>query len=341
MPLRRFEGPSLAELTERARSEVGPGARIVRAQRVRRGGVAGFFAREVFVVEVDVPEPAEVAAADALADSVADVVEVDFERSLELALASGDPGRPGRADDAGARPVPHRVRLASVAEWPTWSARTAERPPALPDALRAWHERHLDSASLLAALKAHLPSPPELRPGSPPLLVLVGTPEAARADAHRLAETLSAPVLLASARRTSPWRTTRRCASPGGLVRALELLRKEPTVVVGIDWTPGPDLAAAALLSSATSTVREGEALVVATLPAALGDRDARWWSRRVGARALCVHGTGTTLEPAGALSLGLPVLLLDGLLPTPERWVATLVDARRREDAPWDEPTT
>ncbi len=53
---RRFEGPVLEDLLERVRHETGEGARIVAANRVRRGGLGGFFAREHFEVVVDETE---------------------------------------------------------------------------------------------------------------------------------------------------------------------------------------------------------------------------------------------------------------------------------------------
>jgi len=51
----QLEGPSLEPLLERVRAEGGPNARIVQADRVRRGGIAGFFTREHFevIVELD------------------------------------------------------------------------------------------------------------------------------------------------------------------------------------------------------------------------------------------------------------------------------------------------
>ncbi len=49
----RFEGGELEELLERVRNEVGPEARIVAANRIRQGGLAGFFAREGYEVVVD------------------------------------------------------------------------------------------------------------------------------------------------------------------------------------------------------------------------------------------------------------------------------------------------
>jgi len=53
----RFEGGELEELLERVRAEVGPDARIVAANRIRQGGVAGFFAREGYEVVVDLTGP--------------------------------------------------------------------------------------------------------------------------------------------------------------------------------------------------------------------------------------------------------------------------------------------
>ena len=49
----QFEGPVLEDLLERVRAEVGPDARIVAANRIRKGGVGGFFARQAFEVLVE------------------------------------------------------------------------------------------------------------------------------------------------------------------------------------------------------------------------------------------------------------------------------------------------
>lgn len=52
----RLSGPSLEELRSRATRELGPGARIVSAQRVTVGGLAGFLARHHYEVVVEVPD---------------------------------------------------------------------------------------------------------------------------------------------------------------------------------------------------------------------------------------------------------------------------------------------
>ncbi|MBO9553103.1 hypothetical protein [Cellulomonas sp.] len=50
-----LEGSDLAELMAHVRSELGPTARVVRAERIRSGGIGGFFAREKYEITVDVP----------------------------------------------------------------------------------------------------------------------------------------------------------------------------------------------------------------------------------------------------------------------------------------------
>lgn len=58
MPRRLLlEGEDLPALMARVKAEMGPGARIVKAEKVRTGGVAGFFARERYELTVEVPEP--------------------------------------------------------------------------------------------------------------------------------------------------------------------------------------------------------------------------------------------------------------------------------------------
>ncbi|HVN13075.1 MAG TPA: hypothetical protein VMT69_13350 [Kineosporiaceae bacterium] len=53
-----LEGDDLETLLARARAEGGPDARIVRAEKIRHGGMLGFFARERFEVALEVPDPA-------------------------------------------------------------------------------------------------------------------------------------------------------------------------------------------------------------------------------------------------------------------------------------------
>ncbi len=58
MPRRLLlDGEDLPALMLRVKAEYGPTARIVKAERVRNGGFAGFFARERYELIVEVPDP--------------------------------------------------------------------------------------------------------------------------------------------------------------------------------------------------------------------------------------------------------------------------------------------
>jgi hypothetical protein len=61
-----LEGPDIEALLAQIRDDHGPAAKIVSADKVRRGGVSGFFARQRFEIAVEVDDPAEPAAAPAL-----------------------------------------------------------------------------------------------------------------------------------------------------------------------------------------------------------------------------------------------------------------------------------
>lgn len=52
-----LDGEDLRSLMLRVREEMGPDAKIVKAERIRTGGIAGFFAKEHYELTVEVPEP--------------------------------------------------------------------------------------------------------------------------------------------------------------------------------------------------------------------------------------------------------------------------------------------
>jgi hypothetical protein len=121
-----FEGPSIETVLARVRDEHGPGARIVAADKVRSGGIAGFFARERYVISVQVdssgddvlapPETAE-RAVDApgtlleLADAI-DAAEAADERVV-LSTA-GMPGSALAVDALLSSAMASNARLAVV-----------------------------------------------------------------------------------------------------------------------------------------------------------------------------------------------------------------------------------
>jgi hypothetical protein len=63
--LKSFEGPDVQRLLDGIRRELGPGAKIDRAERIRVGGILGFFAKEHYRVVVEVPSGSDSAPAEA------------------------------------------------------------------------------------------------------------------------------------------------------------------------------------------------------------------------------------------------------------------------------------
>jgi hypothetical protein len=99
----------------RVRAEMGPGARIVKAEKVRTGGVAGFFAREHYELTVEVPDPPPTAPGRPRPTTTAPTAPVERAAvGIEALLAAADaaeqgatgasaghasaPGRPGASD---------------------------------------------------------------------------------------------------------------------------------------------------------------------------------------------------------------------------------------------------
>jgi len=87
----RFEGPDLEALLDDVRARCGPDAAIVEANKVRKGGVGGFFARELFEVVVEGDEgpsagaaPSILDLADAVQDGPAEPELFDVERRGDL-----------------------------------------------------------------------------------------------------------------------------------------------------------------------------------------------------------------------------------------------------------------
>ncbi len=112
------------------REEFGPTARIVRAERIRTGGVAGFFARERYELTVEVPEaprprpralrqpPAAAAGGPVGIDALlaaAEAAEADDPTSLSGASATGSAGS-GPVDDGTPRVSTGAESFASVLE---------------------------------------------------------------------------------------------------------------------------------------------------------------------------------------------------------------------------------
>lgn len=108
MPLRTFEAATLEEALEDAHREVGPTATLVGANRVRRGGVGGFFAKECVEVTVEVT-------ADAPGRGLMDLVEA----------ASDDEAAPFAGGSPAARPAATASAVPAAPATPTLSTEQA------------------------------------------------------------------------------------------------------------------------------------------------------------------------------------------------------------------------
>lgn len=91
-----LEGTDLDALMIRVRAELGPRARVVKAERVRSGGVGGFFAKERFELTVDVPDDGAVG------------------MRMAAAPATRGPGEPVGSDGAFTTPVGIDALLAAA-----------------------------------------------------------------------------------------------------------------------------------------------------------------------------------------------------------------------------------
>jgi hypothetical protein len=97
LPLRRYEGPSIEDLLAKVRREGGGDARITDAQRVRKGGIAGFFSREVYQLTVAVPDRPPRKGRKAPRDPVSpDKPPAAFAERSTPVHDTSTPGTPGR-----------------------------------------------------------------------------------------------------------------------------------------------------------------------------------------------------------------------------------------------------
>jgi hypothetical protein len=354
----KFDGPHLDEVLERVGRELGPQAVIVEANRGRRGGVGGFFAREWFEVVVEAPAPP--AAIDdaprslmsdeallSLADEVNDevghhatsgmVAEPTFARVLarvgsvsdqasSVAAGSSAPSIRSRPSapiaDVESSDAPAPSRAASV----PGAAAVRESNPA-----RVRSLRDLDLRSMLAVLdETAAPVATALDRGTNAIVAVVGDLSAARPVAEAIATRAGLAeddVLVASptARDDVPsWLRIDGAAT--ATARVDRWRRRERPIVVAVDLTPGRDghvWAAEVLAAMGADEVRlVARAWQVtdelAPKAAVLGGVD--------GLELVDVEAAG---EPESFLDLDIPVLGIDGRAATPELWAALMLERR------------
>ncbi|MDY7085752.1 MAG: hypothetical protein SYR96_11660 [Actinomycetota bacterium] len=107
MPTRvLLEGPAIEPLLAQVRDEYGSRVRIISADKVRSGGVGGFFAKQHYELSVEVPDPNEDRNDMAQRTKTADTGQHSLERLLERAESQD------RVDDGG-RAAPRPFGTAS------------------------------------------------------------------------------------------------------------------------------------------------------------------------------------------------------------------------------------
>jgi hypothetical protein len=95
MSLHRCDGPDLAALLVQVQQDFGPSAVVVSAEKVRRGGVGGFFAREWYEVSVEVADAGEPGGVlDEVVSDTLDVLDLSTIGRLKDDLRSDTPDVP-------------------------------------------------------------------------------------------------------------------------------------------------------------------------------------------------------------------------------------------------------
>jgi hypothetical protein len=151
----QLDGPDLEELLLRARQEYGSDVRIVKADKVRTGGVGGFFTREQYELSIEVDEPysgSDVSAASASKVSPHEVKDERPASLLDLAEAISD-------RESQARPQTQAPRAAERAADPRgMSALVDAFTPGVP-AGPALSTDGASFANILAGLTASVAGP--------------------------------------------------------------------------------------------------------------------------------------------------------------------------------------
>ena len=349
-----LEGEDLPELMARVREELGPRATIVRAERVRHGGVAGFFSRERYELTVEVPDrprrpsspsspavPAGPDSLEALLDA-ADRAEAGvvvtpsapqvstagarFAAVLDgvRALAGDEVPRPDdwpeppAADPAPAGPAPiTATRVVAALPVPggvSWGRSVVALVAA------GVPSELLEGADGVSEVLRRIPEPPPAPRGPGQVLVVVGPSEATAAVAAllRLRWDLPDEAVVATG--------TEGLTSTAGVVRwrVRTVQAQHPWVLlVGVADDDTGRRQAAGLVAAAQA---DG---VWAVVDARTKAADTARWLEEVGTArrpdALAVTGLLETSDPGTVLGLGVPVAWADGIPASRALWASVL----------------
>lgn len=346
--LQAFDGDTLEAALARVAEECGPRARIAQAEKVRTGGVAGFFARERFEVLVEIDEqptsdvaggppestPHEPMSLLELADQVSDRERPPS--TAEHGEAERLPSTEGRTFQEVLRGIAAQAGLAdhlSTAPAPVPSGPELVRNPSdvelfaslgIPRNLLVGPDADVSVAQRLLAVleRAPVAAPVIARRGD--VLVAVGegadAKDAAGVLAHQVGQSVDDVVIAGPDERG--FNTVHDVAEAEARVQLWR--RCGVPFVVAVCAPPGPWGATwASEIVAALEPVTTWAAVSAARKP-----EDVRRWVRSVGGvDALAVAGSDATASPAAVLATGIPVAALEGRRATPAAWTALLVE--------------
>ena len=358
MSLQRCEGKNLESVLEEVRTRFGDTATIVEANRLRRGGVGGFFAQERFEVVVDVADDRGVPT-DVPAEFGLEATEDFCERLLTLADNVHDVDRTGELH----LPPPRHTAPAISTEQPEFSA------------VLESITRHMEAPPAVVAPPVPAPRPEAARPAIDPALARLGLPE----DIVRVAAAAPAPagadpsawllgllqtipaaaalpqapgsVIVVAGGRDAALHLARQMgnelgldpdalliASPGYRGRAIPAHRRltgvdnaaearsswrrrpRPTIVA-VDAAPGRSAEWARRIIDALEPTTVWGAVEATRKP----DDVFEWAEELGGFDALGVTDLDGTVSPAAVLQCGIPVGRLEDQPATPLQWAALL----------------
>lgn len=358
MSLQRCEGSNLESVLEEVRARFGDTATIVEANRLRKGGVGGFFARERFEVVVDIDDEDD----DPFASLPTEVppeygVEAteDFcERLLSMADDASDRDEPARPGPVGLSLSTEQPEFAAVLDSitrhmdePPRSASPEQTAPAraaidaralarvgLPEDIRRKAAAApgpapgVGASEWLAFLLDGLPAAPPLPQGRGSVIVVAGAREAALLLARQLTAELGLDpdaVMFASPGyrgRTIPLERRVTTVDEAAEARSSWRRRARPTVVA-IDAPTGQRGEWARQVIDGLEPTAVWGAVDATRKPEDLFE-----WSEQLGGfDALGVSNLDNTVSPAAVLRCGIPVGRLEGRPATPLLWASLLAE--------------
>lgn len=341
----RFDGPSLEAVLAEVEARVGPSARITSAQKVRQGGVGGFFSKERYEVVVDVEEGATIStteskyeAARSILDLAEEVNAVELGDSSTISTESASFADvleriASQADAArGSASLPASVNVRSSDPSPLAEASLA-LSPAVKDALlsRGLPASYLPDPqtgadlfeAVMKSLRA-LPSAPPLRTNRGGIIAIVGERYRAEDLADSFAEQLGnehAEIVIAGPVADGVAEII--TAADADEARRRWRRREVPTIVV-ID---SPPLATSSAWAEEVLAALEPSATWIVAEASRKREDVAAWLDALGGVDAIALDDIGSTVSPASILELGIPVGRLDGRRASAALWASILTD--------------